>query len=568
MRVIAKNIESPQIESTPPPAIITRRRWPVQLIALATLGSGLVNLYSVIGAPLPERAATLRGIFPIEFLHLSRFLTLLIGFALVVLSVNLFKRKRRAFVAAVVLACFSIAFHLTKGLDYEEGSFSLLLLISLIAGRRDFTVKSRVPDLRDAFTRLGLGLLLTVTYGIAGFWLLDRREFNLDFTLHQAFQSTVSLLLLSPEPYLSPHTSYARWFLESFYLITAAAITYGIGALFKPILYRYRTQPHEQARARDLAVRYGHTSLDFFKYWPDKSHFFSENRQAFLAYRVAGGVAISLGDPIGPPQKMYDVLREFIHFCTENDWSPAFYQTTPDYLFTYRGLGLHKLKIGDDAVVDLTAFSLEGKNAKRLRSKINGFATSRFRFQYYDAPVPDDVLHEAKAVSDDWLRIPGRRERAFSLGMFTWNYLKQMSLAVVVDPAGQMLAFANLIPSYAPGRTTVDLMRHRADAPNGTMDYLFVNLFEHLKKDGFKKFDMGMAPMSGFREYEEASPEEKAVHYFFQRMNFLFSFSGLMHYKAKFASLWEPRYLVYRNVLELPRVALALAKVSQLEEET
>src|SRR5262245_34643018 len=96
------------------------RDWSTRLIALATLGSGLVNLYSVVAPPLPKRAAILRGIFPLEFLQLSRFLTLLIGFALVILSINLYKRKRRAFVGAVILSALSVAFHLTKGLDYAE----------------------------------------------------------------------------------------------------------------------------------------------------------------------------------------------------------------------------------------------------------------------------------------------------------------------------------------------------------------------------------------------------------------------------------------------------------------
>jgi phosphatidylglycerol lysyltransferase len=548
-------------------SIPAHRNWSTRAIALATLGSGLMNLYSVLGSPLPGRKAILSSIFPLEFLRLSRFFTLLIGFALVILSINLYKRKRRAFVGAVVLSCFSIVFHLTKGLDYEAASFSLLLLLALVAQRRDFTVKSSIPDLQDAFTKLGLGCLLTLIYGVAGFWLLDRRDFNIHFTFAQAFRSTVSLLLLSPDLYLVPRTPYAKWFLESFYLITTSAIIYGVGTLFKPILYRYRTHPNEQALARVLTQRYGRTSLDFFKYWPDKSYLFAESRQAFVAYRVAGGVAICLGDPIGPPPEIYEVSRRFINFCAENDWIPAFYQTTREYLFTYRSLRLHKLKIGDDALVDLATFSLEGRNARRLRNKISAFEQSGIRFVFYDPPVPDEVLRQAKEVSDDWLLIPGRRERGFSLGTFNWNYLKQGALATVVEPGGQVLAFANVIPSYYPGCTTVDLMRHRANAPNGTMDYLFVKLFERAEDEGFKRFDMGMAPMSGFRENEDALPEEKAVHYFFQRMNFLFSFTGLMHYKAKFASVWEPRYLVYRHVLDLPRVAVALAKITQLDEE-
>jgi len=75
-----------------------------------------------------------------------------------------------------------------------------------------------------------------------------------------------------------------------------------------------------------------------------------------------------------------------------------------------------------------------------------------------------------------------------------------------------------------------------------------------------------LAPMAGFHEKEEASPAEKAVHFFFQHLNFLFSFTGIRYYKAKFASSWEPRYMIYANVLDLPKLALALRQVCEIEE--
>jgi len=542
----------------PYPLLATR------IIALATLGSGLLNLYSVVGPPLPERARVLRGIFPLEFMHVARFITLLAGFALVVVSFNVYKRKRRAFTAAVALACLSAGFHLTKGLDYVAALFSISLLIALLVWRKEFTVKSSFPAFRDSAVKLLIVLGLTLAYGVIGFWLLDKREFGIDFSLRQSIWSVASLLQFAPETDLRPHTAHARWFLDSFYLITAVAILYGAGVFFRPIVYRYRIQPHDQKRARDLTIRFGRTSLDFFKYWPDKSYYFSASARAFIAYKVGASVAVVLGDPVGPPDDIHQVTVAFLAFCEENDWIPVFYQTTSEYLMVYGAAGLHKLKIGEDAIVELDKFSLVGKDAKRVRNKIHHLEKSGIHTVSYDIPVPDHVLSQAKAVSDNWLHIPGRRERTFALGMFEWNYVKHTPLVAVVDAADQMVAFANVIPSYVPGEATVDLMRHRTDAPNGTMDYLFVKLFLHSREQGFKRFSLGMAPMSGFRENEEAAPEERAVHYFFQRMSFIFSYAGLLHYKAKFADVWEPRYMIYRHVLDLPRVALALAKVSEL----
>jgi phosphatidylglycerol lysyltransferase len=143
-------------------------------------------------------------------------------------------------------------------------------------------------------------------------------------------------------------------------------------------------------------------------------------------------------------------------------------------------------------------------------------------------------------------------------------YLRTTPVFVARDARERVLAFVNIIPSYRPGEATADLMRRRSEAPNGIMDYTFAKLLLRSKQMGFERFALGMAPMNGFHHGEQASPEERAIHAFFQHLNFLFSFKGLQAYKAKFATRWEPRYVIYRNVLDLPRLAVALSRVSEL----
>jgi phosphatidylglycerol lysyltransferase len=62
--------------------------------------------------------------------------------------------------------------------------------------------------------------------------------------------------------------------------------------------------------------------------------------------------------------------------------------------------------------------------------------------------------------------------------------------------------------------------------------------------------------------------EERAIHAVSRKLDFLFSFRGLHHYKAKFATSWEPRYLIYSSVLQLPRTALALRRISEVRHES
>ena len=533
-------------------------------LAVITLASGILNLISVVGgASQPKLLVT---VFPLEFSHTSRALSILMGFALIVSSLNIYKRKKRAWAVVLALSVFSTIFHLIREPHYEQVLLWSALVLLLLLTRDIFTVKSGRPDLRSALVRLLVSGAAALGYGIAGFWLLDERHFGMNFRIGDAIAATLRFLSLSSDPRLSPHTQFGHWFLDSLYLITMTASIYACFALFRPMLYHFRTAPRERALARKIVQQYARTPLDLFKLWPDKSYFFSPSQRCVIAYRVADNIAIALGDPVGPEQEIGPTVCKFLEMCRGNGWAVVFYQTLPDFVPLYRRFRLKKLKIGDNAMVDLSDFSLQGKSRRELRSKVRQLEAMGIHICEFQPPVPDDIISQLKAVSDQWLRIPGRRERSFTLGQFDPDYLRSKPLLVVMDSAGTVLAFINLI-SVDSTEITGDLMRRRTDAPNGIMDYLFLKLFLYAKGKGYARVSLGMAPMTGFQEREEATAEERAIHGLFQKLDFVFSFRGLHHYKAKFATSWEPRYLVYTNVLELPRTAFALRRVSEIEDE-
>ncbi len=540
-----------------------RARKPVIAAAVATFGSGAINLVSLMSPALPHRAAILKSIFPLEFLAISRFATLVLGFALILSSLNIYKRKRRACAVVCALSVASIVFHLTKGIDYEEALFSLALLVLLWVERREFTVASGPPEWHAALVRLAVGGAVAFAYGSVGFWMLERREFGVDFGWRQAVQNSWHALLLS-DLTLVPRTRHAGFFLDSLTAMSVLAVVYACYQLFRPALFRLRTAPQERARAEEVAREYGRSALDYFKLWPDKSLFFSTSGRAFLSYAVGGGFAMVLGDPVGPEDEVAGLVREFAAFCDRQDWRVAFYQTLPDYLAAYARLGFKRLKIGDDAVVELARFDLNGSAHKKERGAIRKLENAGVRVQWYEPPLPDGVLDQLQQVSDEWLQIPGRRERRFTLGLFDREYLRRTPVATAEQPDGTVLAFVNMIESFHQDEATLDLMRRRSQAPNGVMDYLLIQVMLRARDLGYARFNLGMVPMAGFGEHENASAEERVVHGFFQQLNFVFSYRGLKAYKAKFATAWEPRFLIYRTVFDLPRVPLALARVSEM----
>jgi phosphatidylglycerol lysyltransferase len=543
------------------------RRLIVWLATLVTLGSGLLNIYSVLGRNLPERNRILRDIFPLEFLHLTRSLTLVIGFSLVVIALNIFKRKRRAWQLAVSFSMLSALFHLMKGLDYEEATLSVLLAVLLLTVRRYFSVRSSVPPFREALGRMMLALILAASYGSLGLWFLEEHDFGVDFHWDDAIRTSLRLFTLAGDPRLVPRTHFAQWFLDSLYMIGASALLYGLYSIFRPVIYELGTHPGEIEHMKRLNERYGRSSLDFFKTWPDKSYLFSNSGNAAIAYKVGGHVALALADPVGSKEEFEEIVGSFLALCDENDWRCAFYQTLPDFLPQYERFGLRKLKLGEDAIVDLTQFSISGKAARSLRNRLNYFEKQGVSCKYYAPPIEDRVLARIKMVSDEWLEMNGRRERTFTLGRFDENYLRTTPLYVAEDAGGSALAFVNIIPSYCKGEATIDLMRRSTHVENGIMDFLFMKLFQWNKEQGFSRFNLGMAPIAGLAERADAGPEERAIYLFFQRMKFLFSYQGLRDFKAKFATSWEPRYIIYRSVRHLPAIGLALAKVSRIEAD-
>jgi phosphatidylglycerol lysyltransferase len=538
----------------------------VNLVALLALAAGVLNLYSVVRPFSIARVDRIESLLPGGTVHLSRFITLLTGIALVVVSVNLRKRKRRAYHTVLVMLLVSCVFHLAKGLDYREAVISLAALAALLPVRGHFTVRSGRPGLARTLAGVAWVAAVCATYGVLGFWFFDRREFGIEFSIVDSMRRTLEFMLFLDDPAIAPHTRLARWFIQSLEVLSISVVVYAMVKLYRPVVHRLRAAPRDHRAAEEILTAHGRCALDYFALWPDKSVFLPRSRDAFVAYRASGNFAVVLGDPIGPSGRMEEVVREFSAFCARSDWEPVFHQALPDFWAVYQSMGYRRLKLGDEAVVDLARFTLEGRAQKELRHAVRRLEREGYRAEYVDPPASDEVMAQVKQISDEWLRARGHRERRFTLGRFEDRYVRATRLLIARDPTGRAAAFVNVIPSYRTGEATVDLMRQRADAPNGVMDFLFVRLFTDSREAGFTRFSLGLTPLSGFRPDEVAGPEEKALHYFAARMNFWFNYQGLRRYKAKFATLWEPRYLVYRNPADLPRIALAIRRVTEIDD--
>ncbi len=542
---------------------ILLRILPAALLAVL----GAVNIISVLTPPLAGRLHFLQSFLPLETIHLSNMATLIAGILLLCCAAFLLMGLRNAWKLALLLSFTSLVGHLFKAIDYEEASLALLSITVLLATRKDYRVKSD-PGIKSFGLQSSLLILLSVlVYGVVGFYFLDYHDFGADFSLLGSLEATLrSFLLLPADP--EPLTKFASGFVLTINLLGLISMGLLLYAFLKPLIFLTKTQEEEVERAREILVRYGHSTDDYFKTYNDKYFFFGIDIDGFIAYKVAGGFAVALGEPVcaGHSRETAQLLTEFEQFCRDNGLKPVYYRIDGHIRDIFQRMGKKLLPIGQEAIVDFATFTLEGKDKKSLRNALNALEKKSFHTVVYQAPIKDGLLQQLKLVSDEWLQSLERKEITFSSGVFDWKELKEQTIITVENEEGKIVGFLNIIPDYTPKEGTYDLIRKTADAPSGVMDALIVRLIGHLKESGLEQLNMGMAAMVGIEKPNDTP--EWAVKFAYERLRQFRHYHGLFEFKDKYATRWVDKYLVYDNHYDLLSIPLVLTRVMKHNKKT
>lgn len=530
--------------------------WNVRLVAILTGLMGVVNVFSGATPALRARVLLLETWLPLEVRQGSHLTAVLAGFALLLLAGSLWRRKRVAWMITLVVLIISVVSHLLKGLDYEESILAAGLALWLVLLRDHFHARSDPPSIQQGFRVLALASGFTLAYGVIGFYFLER-HFTQHFGVMAALRQTLIMFTQFYDPGLEPVTRFGRYFASSIYIVGAVTIGYALLMLVRPVLVRWPASPDERSRARAIVENFGKSTIARFTLMSDKSYFFTSGG-SMIAYVLKSGIALALGDPIGPPEDICPALLEFKKTCALNDWQPAFYQILPDFLEEYHQSGFQTLSVGQEGIVDLGSFTLEGHANKDLRYAYNRMIKQGYRTEMIQPPLPQDILNELHEVSDEWLTHVHGTEKRFSVGWFDDDYVCNSPVMVVRSPDGILTAFANVLPEYRRSESTVDMMRYRPESEYGTMDFMFTSLLLWAKGEGFISFNLGLSALSGIGESSDDPAIEKALKYIYDHVNQFYNFKGLHHFKEKFHPIWSPRYLAYPGRASLPLVAIAM----------
>jgi lysyl-tRNA synthetase class 2 len=548
--------KAPTTTPTMPHQPLKPSRLPSACAALGVALVGLVNIASALTPSIRWRGRLLLGVEPVEAMRAFHALALPAGLALVLVAPYLFRRRRRAWRTAVALMVALGALDLLKGLDFEETAVTWGLAALLIAGRRGFTVRHDPLTLRSAVWRVPvLGAL-----GLLGVFAATLAEAH--SSPGGALRETWDLLRFQAGPiHFERHTAlrhHFAWIPLAAHVVevsTLAAIAY---AIFRP-LAAPRTLPSPGARrlAAEIVRAHGSDTLSFFKLRGDTHYLFSDDRRAFVGYRIENGVLLLSGDPVGPEDALRPLLAQLRAFAEVRGLRIGGVGASERLRPLYEEIGCKTIYLGDEAIVELARFSLEGRPIRKVRQSVTRLRKAGYHAECQPVTALDRrTLREAELVLEQG-RL-GAPERGFSMAMDSLSSrLDERALVVLArDGGGAIRGVLHFVPCYGRAAVSLSFMRRAPNTPNGLMEFLVASAAEFLRERGIEELSLNFAAFARWMH----SPErfhERALGRLVTVANPFFQIESLYRFNAKFFPRWEPRYLVYEGAFGLPRVGLA-----------
>jgi phosphatidylglycerol lysyltransferase len=494
-----------------------------QAIAIAVFLAGAVLLFSGATPGMGNRLTLLHNFVPLSVLELSHLLGSVVGVGLLIIAHGLYRRLHTAWWITIWLLCAGILLSLLKGFDYEEATILAVVVIMLASARSRF--RRRASLIEQHYSSAWIAAFFLVLLMAAWLVLFAYRHLPYDNELWWEFAFEAS----------APRS------LRASLLAVMIGAAYGLWRVLRPAPARFSAPKSADLERVAELIEEGDDTTANLALLGDKNLLFNKDRTACIMFQTSGNSWVAMGDPIGPPELGEELAWEFLEECDGMAVSPVFYQVTPDRLPLYVDLGLNLSKLGEEARVPLEAFALEGAARADLRQAHRRAGRDGASFEMLGRGAVAAILPELRAVSDAWLAAKNAAEKRFSLGFFEERYISHFDVGVVRHQ-GAVVAFANL---WRGGSTelSVDLMRYNDDAPKGVVDYMLIECMLWGRAQGYRWFNLGMAPLSGLEEHALAPTWHKLGRIVQRYGETFYNFEGLRKFKEKFNPVWRPRYL-------------------------
>jgi lysylphosphatidylglycerol synthetase-like protein (DUF2156 family)/UDP-2,3-diacylglucosamine pyrophosphatase LpxH len=513
--------------------IVHRRRVRV-LAATVLLLSGLLNvLFALLWSVRPTQRVDYWLPFGIH--PLSGVGAVVGGIALCGLARGVRRGLQPAWVAALLVLLASSVNRLVQGRGLAGSAIAVVIAVWLLIEHRHFRVKPTGVN-RVVAWLVAAGLVaIAVAAGVDALFQQGQRE-ELDAVLLVAFGTVVLAVLLTRPAQERRRTGAARR--EAF------------------------------DRARGIIERFGGDTFDYFALRDDKSWFFTG--RSVVAYSVINGVMLISPDPIGPPEDRAEVWSDVMDLAQANSWAPSVLAASEPWLEIYRAAGLVDHYIGDEAVVDCSTFSLQGKSMKSLRGAHNRVKKLGYRVEVTDpSAIADGLRRQLLDLLTETGDDQAERGYSMSLSRVFDERDRGLLMAVCYDDHGAPVAFNQYVPARAVNGYALDLTCRTAnpDAPNGLTDFVVIETIEWMHAQGRRGLGLNFATTGAVvagegRRGTWASLERSVVHRFSDTMQI----ESLWRFNKKYEPRWVPRYVITGPYLRLATSGLAVARAGSVSE--
>jgi len=529
-----------------------------RLAAAVVLLVGVIDLLSVL---LPAQRARLQALsvfVPGVVEAGATAATAAAGIGLILLAGGLRRRRRSAFVATVVLLLGSAILHVIKSLDVEEALIEAFLG-GLLLGRAERFSARAGPGERGPVVRPAIALvLITYGYGLLGL-VINRRNVTGSLSFGRAFVEVTNLALgLGTSLHLTGR--FSRFFPASvFVLFISGAVIVLLRAL-APVLSSRSRSP-----ALPALVASSDDSLAYFALRDDRATIGPGD--AMVSYGAAGTVALAAGDPLGPRDQWPAAVDAFLAEAADQGRVAAVVACGAEGMAVYEQAGLRTVYLGDEAVLRLDEFTLDGRAVRIARQSWNrarraGFSAEVLRSGELDSAA----VAQLRAVSRHWRGEAAERGFSMALGRLFDPRDKDTLVVIARDGGGRIRGFLHFVPWGKDG-ASLDVMRRERDAPAILNDFLVVEAARQLPELGIRRMSLNF---SFLRAVLAAGGQPSAPlglrleRWALLRLSKPFQIETLYRFNKKFDPSWQPRYTAVEAIEDLPMVAMAALRLEGL----
>ncbi|MHC5908028.1 phosphatidylglycerol lysyltransferase domain-containing protein [Streptomyces sp. S6] len=488
------------------------------------------------------------------------------------LAVMTRRRKRAAWIlnlglSGAFLVLFAVALLLPEIRRAPQNWVSFAVTAAffgaLLAGRREFYAKGDRANPRLAALVAGFGLLGASVVAGALVSLTDRAAVPAGF-VRQWWYGVLRLVSVSADEAGVPGVSPPTWVDVT---VNAMSTLLVLAVLYAAFRSRKAVDPlsHEdERRLRELLDRHGERdSLGYFSLRREKSVVWSPSHKAAIAYRVVGGVSLASGDPLGDPEAWPGAIEPWLGEARAHGWIPAVMGAGEEAGNVYRRHGLDALELGDEAIVDVDGFTLEGRAMRTVRQAYNRVLRAGYtvRIRRHEE-VPETEMAELVRRAREWR--DGATERGFSMALGRLGDPRDGRCVVVEcsDAGGAPRAVLSFVP-WGPCGLSLDLMRRDHDGDNGLMEFMVIELLRRGREIGITQVSLNFAMFRSVFERGARLGAGPVLRLWRSLLGFFsrwWQIESLYRANAKYRPVWEPRFLLFEKSADLPRIGLASAR--------